>query len=70
MVSPPAVKLDREIREKHEKKYFPLSPGEFFPLPFSPRRRWMKDSYRVVEIAFREKPQLKEKVGIVVPYLD
>lgn len=33
-------------------------------------RQWMKDFYRVVEIAFREKPQLKEKVGIVVPYLD
>lgn len=30
---------------------------------------WMKDYYKVVEIAFREKPQLKEKVGIVVPYL-
>lgn len=32
-------------------------------------RIWMSDYYRVVEIAFREKPQLKEKVGIVVPYL-
>ena len=31
--------------------------------------RWMKDFYQVVEMAFREKPQLKEKVGIVVPYL-
>ncbi|MCP5049935.1 MAG: hypothetical protein GY940_22400, partial [bacterium] len=31
--------------------------------------RWMMDFYRVVEIAFREKPQLKEKVGIIVPYL-
>ena len=32
-------------------------------------RQWMKDYYKVVEMAFREKPQLKEKVGIVVPYL-
>ncbi len=32
-------------------------------------RQWMKDYYKVVEIAFRENPQLKEKVGIVVPYL-
>lgn len=32
-------------------------------------RIWMSDYYHVVEIAFREKPQLKEKVGIVVPYL-
>ena len=32
-------------------------------------RQWMKDYYKVVEMAFREQPQLKEKVGIVVPYL-
>ena len=32
-------------------------------------RTWMRDYYSVVEIAFRENPQLKEKVGIVVPYL-
>jgi hypothetical protein len=30
---------------------------------------WMKDFYRIVEMAFKKNPQLKEKVNIVVPYL-
>jgi hypothetical protein len=29
---------------------------------------WMKDFYKIVEIAFKKNPQFKEKVGIVVPY--
>lgn len=31
-------------------------------------RAWMLDFYRIVGIAFRGRPQLKEKVGVIVPY--
>lgn len=30
---------------------------------------WMKDFYKIVELAYKQNPQLKEKVNIVVPYL-
>lgn len=56
---------DRAKRIKADAEHATFLKGEAYKEAVA----WMKDFYKIVELAYKKNPQLKEKVNIVVPYL-